>query len=162
MKNQTEQKIALYKEEFTKRFQNIEESKQVVYQKVKEAQHDRDKYVEKLEQYSPIKLIKDKNRILTELVKINQRVLSIDELRPINFERLTFDEEHLKFQSFKFTIPRNQSKSEEHVMFDTKFSVRINDDLIGLFKSFDILMEPNKYGSMIFEYEIYLIKDNGK
>ena len=162
MKENLQDKVNFYKEEFWKKFENLDEIKQTIYQKVREAQIERDRIKGKLESLSPIKLIKDKSKMLHKLSKINQKVLSIEELKPIEFEKITFDEEHLKFQSYKFIIPKEKCISEQYTMFDSKFSIKINDDLIGLFKSFDILMESSQYGWMDFEYEIFLIKNNGK
>lgn len=162
MKENLQNKISIYKEEYNKKFEDLEEMKEIIYQKVKDTQLQKDKIKEKLESSSPSKIIKEKAKILSQCSKLNQKVISIDELKPIEFEKLTFDEEHLKFQSFKFTIPKDKSMSEFHTLYDTEFWIRINDDLIGLFKSFDILMESYAYGCMEFEYEIFLVKDDGK
>jgi hypothetical protein len=64
----------------------------------------------------------------------------------------------MHYQKHKFTIPRDTLVSEEYSLYESHFSISVTDDLIGLFKSFNISVYPSDLVQMVFEYDVCLIK----
>lgn len=160
LRSDTEAKILKYKEEFRKKFGNMEEYRQRVLQKVKDAQDEKDVLRKTIDMYSDIKLIKENNRLDGQIEGLHNKVLNIRGSEPIELEELEPEGKFMPFQTHKFTIPRAVLVSEEYEMYDNTFSVSVSDDLIGLFKSFNITLKPNDHAPMVFEYDICLIKGN--
>lgn len=162
IKSQAEEKISLCQDEFHKRYGNLEDAKQSILGKIKEVQSERDVIISTIDSLSDVKLVKDKDIFVTLLTDLNSKILDIPEVRPMDFEMVDLEHKFLPYESYKFVIPQNRLKSSEHRMYDMNFSVSINDDLIGLFKSFDVIMEPSEHGAMEMEYDVFFISNNGR
>jgi len=137
-----EEKIVRVKQELAKMCAGVKETKQKILAGIEQTN------------YSDIQLIREE-------ANINQQIVALDaQFNNISIEDLEAGIDGLQYETHRFCIPRGTSFSEEHEMYEAKFSITVTNDLIGLFKSFNICMESSEFGTMIFEYDIFLVTGN--
>jgi hypothetical protein len=124
--------------------------------KVKEVQDQKDMLRQRLDDSSSVRLLKEEGFFEQQIEQLKERLHQIGQLERFEIDDISND--CPKFETHKFTINLGSDFSEESELYGYIFSISVTDDLIGLFKSFNILMKPSQFGSMEFEYRVFLVK----